>query len=433
MDILKSGFQSFFMGLISRKKFLGLRLSAILEVIVFLAVLVVLDLLFGNGERFFFVSPHPFWIIVLMASLQYGTNEGVLASILATVTLFSGKIPEQTVLQDHFEHIVFLIKNPILWFISSVFIGEARMRQIRERDKLRLDLAQADEREKVISESYEGLKNTKERIEATLAGEMVSVIEAYKQIQTLNALPFNEVFPNALKLILLVLGPKKFSVFQNNQGLYHLVASEGWEKEDPFKTEFNDKDPMIEALKGSPRPLSIVRTEDRTALKDEGVLVAGVKAPQSQDLLGFIKIEKIPLIRLKSTTEYIFALIGQWIANAYTKPTVEQVQKQNSFPYDPIIALAKQLSFCVFEYTLLIQSNGDNPPFNEVDQTITDFLRVQKIIFADVKQEQKISYVILNLPKSRAGSLHQQLLQVLTSHQWAKQFQIELNTLYETN
>ena len=45
-------------------------------------------LLFG-GDRFAAVSPHPFWIVVLLIAAQYGTSEALAAAALASAALLS--------------------------------------------------------------------------------------------------------------------------------------------------------------------------------------------------------------------------------------------------------------------------------------------------------------------------------------------------------
>ena len=61
----------------THRAILGLRVSALVETLLFLAVALLVDSLLGAGDRFSEISPHPFWIIVLLVSTYYGTNEGL--------------------------------------------------------------------------------------------------------------------------------------------------------------------------------------------------------------------------------------------------------------------------------------------------------------------------------------------------------------------
>ena len=53
----------------------GLRKSALIEMSLFFLVTLLLDVLATGGTRFWEVAPHPFWIIVILMTVQYGSAE----------------------------------------------------------------------------------------------------------------------------------------------------------------------------------------------------------------------------------------------------------------------------------------------------------------------------------------------------------------------
>ncbi|TAE82367.1 MAG: hypothetical protein EAY76_03250, partial [Alphaproteobacteria bacterium] len=55
------------------KHFLGLRVSALLEIALFLGLALLINLVFGGSPRFIASQPHPFWILILLVSAQYGS------------------------------------------------------------------------------------------------------------------------------------------------------------------------------------------------------------------------------------------------------------------------------------------------------------------------------------------------------------------------
>ncbi len=111
------------------------RVSAIIETIIFLGILLFFDYILGEGKHYTDVSPHPFWIIVLVISVQYGTAEGVIAVFLCTVALYAGYIPEIKFNESLFDYRVRLALTPTLWLIASVVLGEMRMRIDYDRKK----------------------------------------------------------------------------------------------------------------------------------------------------------------------------------------------------------------------------------------------------------------------------------------------------------
>lgn len=75
------------------RELFGLRATALIEMAIFFAVALGLDALVFDGDRFREVAPHPFWALVILVSLQYGTNEGLLAAIFSSAALLVGNIP----------------------------------------------------------------------------------------------------------------------------------------------------------------------------------------------------------------------------------------------------------------------------------------------------------------------------------------------------
>jgi len=55
----------------SRRSLAGVRVSAILEIAMFLGVALAADRIFFDGSRFRSAPQHPFWILVLLVAVQY--------------------------------------------------------------------------------------------------------------------------------------------------------------------------------------------------------------------------------------------------------------------------------------------------------------------------------------------------------------------------
>jgi hypothetical protein len=100
----------------------GVRLSALLEIIGFLAVTLAFSLILDAGNRFFSVSPHPFWIPVLLASTYYGANEGIAAAILSATALLTGNLPEQGSNEDLSAWLLRVTAEPVIWFVAAIVL-----------------------------------------------------------------------------------------------------------------------------------------------------------------------------------------------------------------------------------------------------------------------------------------------------------------------
>ncbi len=143
------------------KKFLGFRVTALIEVLVLLGLPLLIDTFLLMGDRFISVSPHPFWIPVLLVSVQYGTGDGLMAAVVASLALLIGNMPERALTQDEFSYLFNILNRPLMWFAAAVVLGELRTRHIMERDELIQNALDSKDREETISKAYERLGKIK--------------------------------------------------------------------------------------------------------------------------------------------------------------------------------------------------------------------------------------------------------------------------------
>jgi hypothetical protein len=155
-----------------RSSTFGVRHPAFLEIVLFLAFALAIDWLFLDGTRFRSMSLHPFWILVLLVTVQYGTNAGLFAAIASTAALLAGNVPIQPAFQDRFQWLFEIMRLPLLWCLTAVTLGELRMRQIRERERLRGQVAEASRRDKILTDGYKRLNALKEALETRVAGQL---------------------------------------------------------------------------------------------------------------------------------------------------------------------------------------------------------------------------------------------------------------------
>jgi len=224
---------------------LGVRVSAIIETIAFLAVLLLIDLAFGGGDRYFTMQPHPFWVIVVLAAVQYGTAEGLFAALLASLCLLIGNIPQQMLGQDSYDHLLVIFYLPLLWFLAAVFVGEIRQRHVRERDRLRRELAESYERERVLAESYSSVKSLKERLELKIASQLRASVSTFRAAKALEKNHPTEVLKGLQELVRSTMQPEKFSVYTLQDNALTPVITYGWHSDDQYVERLTPQDQKI--------------------------------------------------------------------------------------------------------------------------------------------------------------------------------------------
>lgn len=296
------------------KKIFGLRTSALIEIALFFALTTLIA--FFSNQKFNYqnFALHPFWIIIILIPAQYGTGEGLLAALIASLLYFLGPLPEPKALEDKFAYTFQLVKVPLLWFVTALILGEIRLRHMRERDQLKQAAKEAEEREKKITDSYNALKRLKESLETRLVSEMQTALTAYSAFKRLeSSANQDEIMQGALHLAKTLILPEKCSVFQLQDGALRCVAKEGWTEQDIYRSTFDKTTPLFTAIVEEERIVSLSNPIDNALLGNEGMLAAPIVNPDKNQVFGMIKIEKIPFSKLRMTTIETLHSIGEWV------------------------------------------------------------------------------------------------------------------------
>lgn len=340
----------------------GLRVSAVIEILLFFVIMLVADMMGMDGHRFYAIEPHPYWIVVLLMAAQYGTAEALLAVIVATVVLLAGNMPVQSMDQDWYAYLFSVSLRPILWVIAAVTIGELRNRHIRERERLRSELALANEREEKITESYEWVRDHKQKLELRIAGQLKSSIDTYHAAKAIEKLDPQDVLNGVQELVRAVLNPEKFSIYTlSNEGLDSTILH-GWTASDDFKRDFGTSSKLYREIVGNKQVLCAANDEHERILAGEGVLAGPLVNTDTGEIIGMLKIEKMSFSDLNLSTIEAFRAICEWVGMAFVNADKYQSAKSSSVVNpehnlltanyftrhtDYISALSKRLNFNV--------------------------------------------------------------------------------------
>ena len=256
----------------TRRSLAGIRVSAILEIVIFLGVALALDQILFDGSRFRLASQHPFWILVLLVTVQYGTNAGMLAALASSVALLAGNVPPQAITQDRFTWLFQIGQLPLLWFVSAVVLGELRMRQIRERGALAGQLAETAHREQVLADGYQRLSAAKDALETRVAGQLRTAVGIYQAARAIEKLDPSEVLLGVADLIRSVMNPEKFSVFLLRNDSLELAVEDGWTGEDNFPRRYAAGTAIFQEIVGRQRVLTVADPDDVPALLGAGII-----------------------------------------------------------------------------------------------------------------------------------------------------------------
>lgn len=359
----------------------GIRGSAVMEIALFFGLMLLIDVMQLHGQRFWGIEPHPYWIIILLVSVQYGTAEGLLAVIVASCFLLIGNMPQQQLDQDMYAYLFMVAKLPLLWVVASVTLGELRNRHIRERANLHHALALAHEREEKITESYEWVREHKQKLELRIAGQFRTSIDTYRAARSIEKLDPKEVLQGVQEIVRAILNPEQFSVFLLDKEGLQANIMHGWGKEDNYLRTFDNQSRIYKEVMGNKAVLCVANDEQARILAGEGVLAGPLINLDTGDIIGMLKIEKIAFTDLHMSTIEAFKSISEWIAMAFVNAGKYQEVKSSSLlnpehnlltsnyfkrHTDYVAALAKRLNFNV---SMIVVKVADSQKMDDATRT----------------------------------------------------------------
>lgn len=263
--------------------------------VIYLALFLIDLLFFAEAGGFFALSPHPFWLPVLLISLQYGFVRAIAAAASAIALNWLFLAPEQVLGQPYFDYLIRNSVTPTMWLCVALVVGELRQRQI-------LDQAHADEELKRLREQAEVLsrhcnETTQANLELQLkiaAGKTAPIEHALIQLgsrQSLDLQQFLSSFEDALGSLL---GKHKASAFVNHDRICLKLAFQfGWSDTDRYRRDFEMGHPLYQAVVDQAQSVSAYRsTWDSHVLQDEGVVAVPIHYIHHGGVYAMLKIEE---------------------------------------------------------------------------------------------------------------------------------------------
>jgi polysaccharide biosynthesis protein PelD len=361
-------------------RILGIRLSAVVEMVFGLVVLVLIDTFLGAGDRFWNVNPHPFWIVVLMIAVQYGTAEALVCAIMATLFYLLGNLPAQAEGVSYYDWLYSLAVNPVLWIIAAWIVGELRQRHIRERNTLVREVEESHQREDLIASSYSFVKNRKESLEVQVSGQLLSAIDAYRAAKSVETLDPKSVMQGVERLVKSVLGPQKFSLFIATENKLNASIIHGWAVNDKYAQEIDSYSPLFQAVVGQRELLVVANETHEVSLDNQGILAGPIMEPESGRVIGMLKIEQMDFTSLSLNTVETFRAVSDWIGTALVNARNYQSVKAEaiinpernilSYSYfkrqsEYMRTLAKRVGF---DLSMLVIKLNDGKAMNDADR-----------------------------------------------------------------
>jgi hypothetical protein len=357
----------------AHRKILGIRVAALIEMLMFFSMLLLIDTLLGSGARFFTVVPHPCWIILLLVTVQYGLSEALLCAVLSTMFLLAWNLPVQAVTDTMYDYVLKIMYQPFLWILAATILGGIRTRQLNERAVLRENVHSSDDQAKIITQAYKRLMQQKENLERRLAEELHSVVTVYRAAKSLETLDRREMNQAIKNIMITTLNPGKFSMFEltpdPNQPQLVMQLNHGWGKSEPYSSSFVAESSLFQAVIQQKRMLCVVNAEDEPILLGEGLMAGPIIDAATHKIFGMLKIEDHGVLGMSMRNIETFRILCEWVGMVYVNASrYEQaleggITQQESQLLSPTLlhyqerflaAFAVRLGFNLFRITLAI-------------------------------------------------------------------------------
>lgn len=330
---------------------------AYLEILLITVILVGLDALTDPLDGFAGVNPNPYWIPVILISVQYGVFEGLVAAFLSTLASTGSSVATQfmataseiglrAALSDTFTGDFTTFTNedyliawryasePMLWVLTALGVGLLRERLRQRNQELAAALKETREREALLTTSYEQLLRTKEQLEVRVAGQLRTVFTLYQAAKAIEKLGPGEVLLGIADLVRAVMQPTKFSVFLLNGAVLEAVLNDGWEEGDAYQRVFDSTSPVFQEVVGRQRFLSAVNTVEERLLDGEGILCGPLTSVDTGEVVGMLKIEQLGFLDLHVSSLENFRILSDWVGTAFANARRFRKAQGNMFMND---------------------------------------------------------------------------------------------------
>ena len=265
-------------------------LSAVAELAAMIAVLLITDWIWPALD-INNIQPSPYWVPVLMLTLQYGTASGTLAVIVAIVAYFSFvTLPEQGVGENEFAYRLRILSQPILWIATAVVLGQFRMVQIAAKRELLQRLSELKTQRDTLADYAGRLRSRCDILERDIAARpsqtgapLLSAFAALTDVRGSFAksveLAFAHSFPAS-----------SVSLFARNDTGYTKLASTPWPADATWVPVLASDHPLAKSINAKAK-LTVLNASDEIALAGEGLAAVPVIEALSGKVIGMVKLE----------------------------------------------------------------------------------------------------------------------------------------------
>lgn len=306
-----------------------------LEGILIFAVLLIVEWVTPGRATLAQVSPHPFWIPVILMSVQKGSASGLAAAGLATALAWVAGWPAQAPQEDFYTYSLRVWREPILWIIAALVVGAQRNRQIRDRQALEDRLRLTEEQRNTLGSYCDDLHAELAAFERRRATARDCPVEAALEVlHGVRVAAEPDWTPRLREAMACWLGPAEWSLHALQEGMLRHEAGSGG--------AVPERDQALSGLHAAARrlgrPLSVFDRQDADLLDGIGILACEVRAPGRRHSLGLLVVAQVEPARLTPALPIALATL----AAAIGARLAQDLDEAGTGPLPGLLALHSQ-------------------------------------------------------------------------------------------
>lgn len=289
----------------------------VVELFILLALLNLVALATVGPQRLAAISPHPYWIPVILMSCQHGTLAGVAAAISAMAIHWLGGAPVPAGGEDLYDYLHRVWREPMLWLVAAVVIGGLRSQQAHRLHDMRLRLSAADDRLAAIGTYANDLRSHCEALERHIACAADRSIEAglgaLDEISSSSYEALGSALPRAMDLLV---GPSSYTLLTLQDGRLAIESELSRSMPDASRLPRIEQlpDELAAELARHRRILTVRSDADLDVLGGVSLLAVPVIAGHGEKLIGVLLVQTLDPTRLHAATERSLKHLAQQLA-----------------------------------------------------------------------------------------------------------------------
>jgi hypothetical protein len=289
------------------------------------ALLLLTEMALPAHVRFTSISPHPYWIPVVLISAQYGTTGGLAAALTAIALRWMMGVPVQEGGEEFYEFVNRVWREPILWLGAGAILGGFRAQERHKFEVLRDKLLSAERQRQSISSLFNHLKLHSENLERAVAcAEDRSIESGLVALAAVrNAQPENLRKAIAAAVELLLGRDSRGVLVCRDERLIDSITQERPTSGQGARANWSSlPSEAEEALQKGNRVLSVLRDDDIDFLDGRALFAAPVMSPVGERLVGALLIQALAPEQIGPQAEMTIQAICREISHAFAKQSV---------------------------------------------------------------------------------------------------------------